>query len=322
MEPGVFSRITIACCSLVLLGGCSVGRTKMFDDVSSVDLNTSVAAARLKSKPVSNRRIIPMGSHTKASPAVSSFVQQQLRFSRVRTARESAEEAIEEMFLRRNIAYPAAEVYLRVFKHERDLEVWVRPFNSDRFELLHTYPICALAGSIGPKRVRGDKQVPEGFYNIDLFNPNSSYHLSMRVDYPNARDRAANTTGGPLGGDIYIHGGCASVGCVAITDQGINELYWLSVNARGFGQEKIPVHIFPARMDGGASKVKKVQRNFRPAPPIVAFWETLRPGYEYFEKTRKVPHVVVDEAGRYRVVGALKASQPSQRLSKAESARS
>ena len=144
---------------------------------------------------------------------------------------------------------PAAEAFIRIYKRERTLELWVRAEGSDRFELLNNYDICALAGELGPKRQQGDSQVPEGFYAIDFFNPESDYFLSLHVDYPNVRDRSMAQGDLNLGGDIYIHGGCNSDGCLAVTDEGIMELYWMAVEARSAGQQTIPVHIFPARLD-------------------------------------------------------------------------
>ena len=178
------------------------------------------------------------------------------------------------------------------------MEVWVRSYNSNKFQLLVTYPICAMSGALGPKRAKGDEQVPEGFYNIDFFNPNSAYHLSMRIDYPNKRDRLANVSNRPMGGDIFIHGACKSIGCLAITDSGIRELYWLSVTARGYGQERIPVHIFPTRMKD-VKDVRKVARLKNYDANMHEFWQSLKPGYDYFEKTHQVPAVTLDEQGRY-----------------------
>jgi murein L,D-transpeptidase YafK len=234
------------------------------------------------------------------STAETSFVREQLRFTRVREARSSAEEAIRQAYRARRIGYPAAEVYVRVFKLERTLEVWVRPQGKGRFELLKSYRICALAGGVGPKRRQGDEQVPEGFYNIDLFNPSSSYHLSMRIDYPNERDRAANSRGLNLGGDIFIHGGCRSEGCLAITDDGIEELYWMGVTARAMGQAKIPVHIFPARF--GPSWDARPRKGLAHRDvSVMSFWRSLKPGYYYFERHRRVPDMTVDSRGRYRL---------------------
>jgi murein L,D-transpeptidase YafK len=237
-------------------------------------------------------------SFTAADNAIaeSVFARDQLRNSRVRKAQLNARPKVNRLYYEKNISQPA-EVFVRAFKRERLLEVWVRPLDSSRFQLLKTYGICAAAGKPGPKVRQGDEQVPEGFYNIDLFNPNSEYHLSMRIDYPNARDRAANR-GAPLGGDIYIHGDCVSAGCLAMTDGGIEELYWIALEARALGQRTIPVHIFPARLD--AEEMKRMKDVFSDQPHLVEFWRTLKPGYDYFEKNQRLPQVVVT-GDRYQV---------------------
>lgn len=232
--------------------------------------------------------------------AESGFARAQLQHSRVRRAQLNARPRIQRLYRERNIRHPAAEVFVRVFKRDREMEVWVRPLDGSRFQLLKTYSICALAGKPGPKRRQGDAQVPEGFYNIDLFNPNSSYHLSMRVDYPNARDRAANPRGN-LGGDIYIHGDCVSEGCLAMTDEGIEELYWIGIEAHAMGQTRIPVHIFPARLED--AEMRRMKDVFADQPELLRFWKTLQPGYEYFEKHHRLPQVLVDAGGTYRFDG-------------------
>ena len=230
------------------------------------------------------------------------FAQEQLRYDRVRAAHLRARPKIDRMFYERGITYPAAEMYIRVFKRERELEVWVRSPGEGKFQHLKTYGICGLAGKPGPKRRQGDRQVPEGFYHVDVYNPQSQYHLSLGINYPNARDRATRRPGTVLGGDIFIHGDCVSEGCLAITNGGIEELYWLAIDARAVGQSQIPVHIFPARID--ARELRRLRPIFADQPQLLEFWETLRPGYEYFEKNRRVPPMVVDARGRYRLVRA------------------
>jgi murein L,D-transpeptidase YafK len=296
MKPGFFFRVMIAGVGVVL-SSCSMGNRQYFEKSSGPNLKVASVV-----NGGSNVRAASLARNTnlKASALMSPFVREQLRNPRVRDARQTKDDVLMAMFSERGISYPAAEVYVRVFKLERDLEVWVRSQDSDKFQLLVTYPICAMAGQVGPKRYQGDEQVPEGFYNIDLFNPNSAYHLSLRLNYPNRRDRAANVSGKPLGGDIFIHGGCKSIGCLAITDSGIRELYWLAVSARGFGQEQIPVHIFPTRMKD-VKDIRKVARLKSFDPTLHAFWQELKPGYDYFEKTHQVPDVTVDARGRYAV---------------------
>lgn len=224
------------------------------------------------------------------------FVREQLQYGRVRASRSSAQSRLERVYAEKRIPYPAAELYLRVFKRTRELEVWVRPDGERQYRLLKTYPICALAGVPGPKRKRGDAQVPEGFYFIEHYNPVSQYHLSLKVNYPNAQDRAVSTRG-DLGGDIFIHGGCKSDGCLAMTDNGIEELYWLAVQARGRGQYRIPVHIFPVRLDD--AEMRRIDFDYVNQPALIAFWKTLKPGYDYFERTRRVPLMAADPRGRY-----------------------
>ena len=228
----------------------------------------------------------------------SAFAQDQLQHSRVRAAMRAATSRIGRVFEAKGIPYPAEEIYLRVFKEEEVLELWVKPADQSRFRLLRTYEICALAGQPGPKRRQGDEQVPEGFYMIDLFNPMSAYHLSLRVDYPNRRDRIANR-GRPMGGDIFIHGGCKSIGCIAVTDAGIQDIYWMAVEARSMGQQAIPVHIFPARPDSDV--MRRLLAGSADRPALQEFWRSLEPGYRHFEQNRRVPHVSVDAHGRYLV---------------------
>ena len=226
----------------------------------------------------------------------------QLRNERVLEARVTARFNIKRLFHERGIRYPAAEAYLRIFKRERSLELWVRPTGEQKFSLLKTYAICALAGELGPKTRQGDTQVPEGFYYVDFFNPRSDYYLSLHLDYPNQRDRLSNAAETNLGGDIFIHGGCNSEGCLAVTDDGIKELYWMAVEARAVGQQRIPVHIYPARLE--AVDLQALQTAFSTRPDLTHFWGTLKPAYDFFEQTRTLPAVAVDARGTYLINGA------------------
>ncbi|HEY0866701.1 MAG TPA: L,D-transpeptidase family protein [Fimbriimonas sp.] len=188
------------------------------------------------------------------------------------------------------VRYPPARVYLRAFKRERLLEVWIAN-RSGPFRPLATYPIAGLSGGLGPKRKEGDLQVPEGYYRIDAFNPQSRYLLSMRIDYPNRSDRIRGR--GKLGGDIYLHGGRASIGCLAMTDAVIQRLYLLLKDSPG----KRPVHLFPARMDDAGYRAL-----LRRHPEHRVLWAELKKGYDSFERTRGVPTVTVRKDGSYRVL--------------------
>jgi len=130
------------------------------------------------------------------------------------------------------VAWPPQRIYLLAFKQERRLEVWGA--NADGpYRRLAVYPIRAASGTLGPKRRQGDTQVPEGFYRLPVLNPNSAYHLSIRVDYPSADDvRHSPVPTNQMGGDIYVHGSNVSIGCLALGDPAIEEVFCLVAQAR------------------------------------------------------------------------------------------
>jgi murein L,D-transpeptidase YafK len=237
------------------------------------------------------------------------FTTDQLRYQRVLQARIDTRFGIKRLYRERGIRYPAAEIFLRIFKRERVLELWVRPEQSETFSLLKEYRICALAGEIGPKRSQGDGQTPEGYYEIDNFNPNSEYLLSLHINYPNRSDRILGSRNG-LGGDIYIHGGCKTEGCLAVTDEHIKELYWIGVEARAAGQERIPVHIFPARLD--QEEMTRLAGAFPDRADLRSFWTSLKPGYDYFERMHQLPAITVNERGEYLLRAPGKAAEEAQ----------
>ncbi|MBI1225120.1 MAG: L,D-transpeptidase family protein [Bacteroidetes bacterium] len=178
--------------------------------------------------------------------------------------------------------HEAFELFFRAFKKEKSLEVWVKKLTEDQFNLLKTYPICAISGVLGPKRKEGDRQVPEGVYQINRFNPKSKFYLSLGLNYPNEADiiRAKDD---PPGGDIFIHGGCASIGCLAMTDDLIKEIYLLAEMARDAGQTQIPVHIFPTKMTDSNMKVLLTEM-----PEHEDFWGKLAPIFQTFEENKRL----------------------------------
>jgi murein L,D-transpeptidase YafK len=130
------------------------------------------------------------------------------------------------------IPYPPPRVMLVGLKEEKRLEIWVGK-TTGRLYKLATYPILAASGTLGPKRQEGDQQVPEGFYKIDLLNPQSRFHLSLRVNYPNTEDKAHHTVAlNQMGGDIYVHGNAVSIGCLAMGDPAIEEIFTLVALAK------------------------------------------------------------------------------------------
>jgi hypothetical protein len=139
--------------------------------------------------------------------------------------------ALQREAARLGLAYPPAALTLAAYKRERVLEVWAR--QAGGWTLYRSYPVLAASGGDGPKLREGDRQVPEGVYRLTHLNPASSYHLSIRVDYPNAFDRARGAEDGraQLGGDIYVHGKAVSIGCLALGDDAIEELFTLVADA-------------------------------------------------------------------------------------------
>jgi len=224
-----------------------------------------------------------------------SFRVEQNRHARVRAARASAQPRLEVLFEQAGLSYPPKEIFLRVFKMEGELELWARNDGGAPFTRIRVYPICAASGTLGPKRREGDLQVPEGFYHISGFNPWSRFHLSLRVDYPNASDRILSDQSRP-GGDIFIHGSCVTIGCIPLRDGPIEEVYLAAVDARSSGQRRIPVHSFPCRLDGDWQRLKW-EPGFR--SDLIDFWQNLKQGFEIFEKMRRLPAITVTSRGRY-----------------------
>ncbi len=182
-----------------------------------------------------------------------------------------------------------APVHLRIYKEEAELEVWLR--DGDSFQRFRTYPICTFSGELGPKQQRGDMQAPEGFYFVtpQRMNPWSQFHLSFNLGYPNAYDRSHGRTGSLL----MVHGDCASLGCYAMTDAGIEEIWTVMDAAFRAGQPFVRVHAFPFRMSAEA-----VSAHAADSPEWAAFWANLLEGAELFEETLRPPDARV-EGGRY-----------------------
>lgn len=227
----------------------------------------------------------------------NSFVDYQRSFGRVNEAFRKKEDTLKREFAAKKLVWPANYVYIRSFKYDSELEVWVRSSLKDEFKLFKTYKVCALAGTMGPKRMEGDYQVPEGFYYINEFKPNSMYHLSLGLNYPNPSDAILADSVKP-GGDIYIHGSCVTEGCIPITNPQIEELYVLTAHARNTGQDFIPVHIFPVRFDQPKSMafLEKAMANDK---ELQIFEKTMKQAYDFFNITKQLPVVSVNAKGEY-----------------------
>lgn len=181
--------------------------------------------------------------------------------------------------------------FIRIFKESKELELWMKIADTGKWALFRNYPIAAFSGKLGPKLMEGDGQAPEGFYSVGLrsLNPASSFHLSFNIGYPNAYDRHYGRTGS----FIMIHGSDVSIGCFAMTDPVIEEIYLIVEAALTKGQNEVPVHVFPFRMTGERLAQAK-------GKVTESFWQLLRPVYDHFETTCIPPDVVV-QSGEYRL---------------------
>lgn len=215
--------------------------------------------------------------------------------SRVGAARAKHAAEIERLFASKKVPYPPRTVLLRVLKDDDQVELWVEPAKGKPFVHLKDYAICARSGELGPKRMEGDGQVPEGFYEITGLNPQSAYHLALRVGYPNEADRLRNKPN-RLGGDIMIHGNCVTIGCIPLRDEPIEELYLIAQDTKLAGGT-IHAHIFPARMDD--TTWPKLEAHAHSDAALRDFWLSLRPGYLWFDQKHTLPRISVDPKGLY-----------------------
>lgn len=207
------------------------------------------------------------------------------------------EDTLQKEFQAKGLKWPANYVYIRSFKYDAQLEVWVKNDGKEKYHLFKTYKVCMQSGTMGPKRLQGDYQVPEGFYYINEFNPHSNYHLALGLNYPNASDRILSDSLRP-GNAIYIHGSCVSVGCIPVTDNDIEEIYIITSYAKANGQDFIPVHVFPFRYNQRRSVeyFKTVAKN---NSSLQKFALNLKQAFDKFEETKEVPIVLIDTKGDY-----------------------
>jgi len=227
----------------------------------------------------------------------ANFLAYQRSIPKINDLLKRKEDTLIRQFQLKGLSWPAKYIYIRSFKYDSELEVWVKNKSSEKYKLFKTYKICALAGSLGPKRMAGDYQVPEGFYYINEFNPRSLYHLSLGLNYPNASDKMLSDLTQP-GGDIYIHGSCVTTGCIPITDEQIEELYVLAAHAKDLGEDFIPVHIFPVNFKNPRS-VSYLNRYLLNFSEFYGFEKSMKNAFFYFEKYHQLPVIMVNGKGDY-----------------------
>jgi murein L,D-transpeptidase YafK len=195
---------------------------------------------------------------------------------------------LEERLAAKGVA-PDASILIRIFKAESELEVWTSRGGGAAYMLFATYPICYWSGTLGPKLKEGDRQAPEGFYTVTL--PQTSHEgrwpQSLDIGYPNPFDQVHARSGSA----ILIHGGCASIGCFAMTNAVNIEVHKLTVRALDGGQAYVPVHVFPFRMtDENLARYETAEWR--------DFWRNLKEGFDLFGRSRRPPRISVC-GGRY-----------------------
>lgn len=195
---------------------------------------------------------------------------------------------LKKEFIKKNLKW-GSEVYFRVFKKEKEFEVWVKKGNT--FSLFKTYDICYYSGGLGTKTKQGDGKSPEGFYFVKpaQLNPYSSYHLAFNIGYPNSYERQKGYTGSAL----MVHGECVSIGCYAMGNKNIEEIYTLLQVALEHKQPFARIHIFPFRFTSKIMNNKKVK-----ALKSYSFWKNLNEGYTFFQD-KKIPPNVNAKGGKY-----------------------
>jgi len=233
---------------------------------------------------------------TSAFVVQDDFLSAQKKYEHVREAYQKKASLISSSLSKVNISSKELQVILVAFKEDKLLEVFAKNKVDALYKKINTYTICEQSGQLGPKRKQGDNQVPEGFYHIDRFNPASFYYLSLGINYPNASDRKKSKAA-QLGGDIFIHGSCVTIGCLPMTDDKIQEIYLYAIQARQNGQIKIPVYIFPYKMT--SENMEKYALQYKNNPSLLSFWEMLKKGYDKFDKEHKALVFSITETGDY-----------------------
>ena len=229
--------------------------------------------------------------------AQNSYVSMQKSSYKMSDVFSRMEDTVKKQFEKQNLTWPPEAMYIRSFKYDRQLEVWVKGSAKEPYKLFKTYKVCMQSGTMGPKRMEGDYQVPEGFYHINEFNPNSNYHLALGLNYPNASDRILSVSDRP-GNAIYIHGNCVSTGCIPISDEPIEELYIIATYVKAQGQDFIPVHVFPVRYNVKKS-LEYLNTTIKNNHTLQEFNHHIKEVFDYFEVKKQLPIIMVNKKGEY-----------------------
>lgn len=198
---------------------------------------------------------------------------------RVQNAVAEKEQKITSLLKLYKLKKDSLNVLFVAYKDNDQLDLYAKNSAEASYRKIDSFAICKRSGKLGPKKAEGDKQVPEGFYHIDRFNPQSLFHLSLGINYPNELDKSLGRTGS----DIFIHGKCETVGCLPMTDALIKEIYLYAAWAKDAGQVNIPVYIFPFAM----TDENRQQNKAHVDAETLLFWKNLQEGYQLFNTNNK-----------------------------------
>ncbi|MCB9222897.1 MAG: L,D-transpeptidase family protein [Crocinitomicaceae bacterium] len=226
----------------------------------------------------------------------ASFLDEQLQYKRVKTAYTEKKPIITERLSQMDLTLNNVNVMIKAYKYEQLVKVYVKKSSDKKWRVYKKYPFCWSSGDLGPKRQEGDYQIPEGYYHVNHFNPYSNFYLSLGVSYPNKSDKIKSTAA-KKGGAIYMHGGCATIGCIPIEDEPIKEVYVLSVLAKNNGQAEIPIHIFPFKY-----KEDTFELLGRSYSEHIDFWTNIYKIERQFDSTMIAPKVGINASGDYYVM--------------------
>jgi murein L,D-transpeptidase YafK len=224
------------------------------------------------------------------------MLKEQMEYERVRVAFSEKSKIVLANLKKNNIKAEELNLLFVAFKTEKKLMIYAKKESENVYKSFLVYPICKSSGELGPKRKSGDYQVPEGFYYIDRFNPKSNFYVSLGINYPNESDKKKSQAEN-LGGDIFIHGSCVTVGCLPMTDENMKEIYIYALLAKQNGQSKIPVYIFPFEMT--EKNIEIYENKYQNKTALLKFWQRLKIGFDLFEKNKKELKITVDGNGNY-----------------------
>ncbi len=224
------------------------------------------------------------------------FLSDQKRYERVRTAIKEKLSVVADILKEYQLSPENLNILIVAYKNDDELDIYAKSKYQTDYKKIKTYRICSRSGQLGPKRKQGDGQVPEGFYHINRFNPFSNFYLSLGINYPNLSDKRKSKFPN-LGGDIFIHGSCVTIGCLPVTDDFIKEIYLFAVYSKNNGQSDIPVYIFPFKMT--EENMNTFKEKNKDNPVLTSFWANLKEGYDLFIREKKELKISVNENGDY-----------------------